>query len=329
MADAVEMHTRAARPTRTAIAAYLPGQSTATREGSATLRPTNAGMAVGGNGTDNGVLLGSLRYPREEFTYVFRLRPGNSTDGAYLGAGASGAWSFWQRGSTWQMSDSLAYKNSALSITVGQWNTVALSIDAAGTIRCAANGRLSTASLTTAVSRVRTADTRLLCRDGSTNNPVLGEVALALIFPTAFSSQELVEATLNPWQLFEPRRIIIPVSVGTGGGAIVAAGIASGEAFGPPSLAVGVAATGIASAEALGQPALTPGVAATGIASAEAFGSPALAAQIGAAGIASAEAFGQPGIGRHDVIAAGIVGAEAFGQPALRLGIVATGITST
>lgn len=208
----------AARTTRASIAAYLPGSSVATLEGTTTLRPTDSGMAVGGNGTNNGVLLGSLRYPTEEFTYVLRVRPGNSTDGAYLGAGASGAWSFWQRGSTWQMSDSLAYKNSALSITVGQWTTIALSIDAAGNIRIAANGRLSTASLTTAVSRIRTADTRLLCRDGPPNNPVLGEVALALIFPTAFSGAELVEATRNPWQLFQPRRIIIPVSTGAGGG---------------------------------------------------------------------------------------------------------------
>lgn len=105
-------------------------------------------------------------------------------------------------------------------------------------------------------------------------------------------------------------------TVGSAAATIEAAGIASAEAFGAPVVAAEVAAAGVASAEAFGAPIVAAVVATTGIASAEAFGLAALVLEIDCTGIASAEAFGQPAVdvgAAHQIDCAGIASAEAFG----------------
>jgi hypothetical protein len=114
---------------------------------------------------------------------------------------------------------------------------------------------------------------------------------------------------------------------------IGAAGIASAEVFGQPTVAAegaAIEAAGIASAEAFGALDVAAIVAAAGIASAEAFGAAVVAATVGAAGISSAEAIGQPTVAGAGatIDVAGIASAEAFGLAALVLEIDCTGIVS-
>ena len=121
-----------------------------------------------------------------------------------------------------------------------------------------------------------------------------------------------------------------PTVAGVAGATIVAAGIASAEAFGSPAIGVTIDAAGIASGEAFGQPTVGSPAATidvAGIASGEAFGSPAVGVTVNTAGIATGEAFGSPAVAVV-VNAAGITTGEAFGQPALRPTISAAGIAS-
>lgn len=102
-------------------------------------------------------------------------------------------------------------------------------------------------------------------------------------------------------------------------------GIASGEAFGTPKLAITVAPAGI-DEEAFGTAALQLAIAATAIASAEAFGTPQLAGSITPPAITSAEVFGTPSL----AIAVAPAGfdEEAFGVATLQLAIAPVGIAS-
>jgi len=127
----------------------------------------------------------------------------------------------------------------------------------------------------------------------------------------------------------------IQLSSGGSAASIDGAGrIASGEAFGQPSLQASVVeAGGVASAEAFGQPVVAPvGGAhningAGGISTAEAFGLAAVLAVAVLTGISSGEAFGQPAI-QPVVQAAGVGSAEAFGSPTIEAGVQAEGIAS-
>jgi hypothetical protein len=107
-------------------------------------------------------------------------------------------------------------------------------------------------------------------------------------------------------------------------------GIASGEAFGVPTVLVPASITGaggIASAEAFGTPAAQATLAPTGVASAGAIGTPAIQATLSPAGIASAGAFGIPSL-QTTLAPTGIASAEAFGSPSLSASIGPTGIAS-
>jgi hypothetical protein len=111
-------------------------------------------------------------------------------------------------------------------------------------------------------------------------------------------------------------------------------GIASGEAFGSPTLTTGevtVSPSGIASAEAFGTAKVNQQIRHTSIASAESVSSPVVsqgAAVIQASGIASTEAFGNATLttGSVDVSPTGVATAEAFGTPTLELTVEPTGI---
>jgi len=129
-------------------------------------------------------------------------------------------------------------------------------------------------------------------------------------------------ATANPGA-FEDLVVISPVLTPTG--------IASGEAFGSPTLtpgAVTVTATGIASVEAFGTATVQTGavtVTATAIGSGEAFGTPSVsqgagsAQSLSATGIASGEAFGSPEVqpGTATIAPPGIGSGVVFGVPNL------------
>lgn len=118
----------------------------------------------------------------------------------------------------------------------------------------------------------------------------------------------------------------------SGGGTIVAAGIATAEAIGQPAVAPQIVAAGVATGEAIGAPGVAGQVAASGVVSAEAEGQPAVAAGIAAAGIASGEAIGQPVVGSAaasiDCSGAGIASAEAVGSAAVAAQVAATGIAT-
>jgi hypothetical protein len=114
------------------------------------------------------------------------------------------------------------------------------------------------------------------------------------------------------------------------GRVLIPSGIASGQAFGTPSLTPGsvtIFPTGIASAQSVGSPILhsTAAIAPSGIASAQALGTPTLhsTASISPSGIASAQAFGTPVVSSGGTIApSGIASAQAFGTPVLAPGAV-------
>lgn len=116
-------------------------------------------------------------------------------------------------------------------------------------------------------------------------------------------------------------------TIGAAGATIVAAGIASAEAFGAPEVAASLVLAGIASAEAIGTPGIGAGVAGAGITSEEAFGPPVVGASIVGQGISSAEALGEPTVGPA-VLGAGLASEEAFGQPAIAASVDAAGIAS-
>jgi hypothetical protein len=100
-------------------------------------------------------------------------------------------------------------------------------------------------------------------------------------------------------------------------------GIATGQAFGVPTVTLSVQPTGITSAEAVGAPTVTLAAGATtvsptGVVTGEAFGTPTVTLVLSPAGIVTAEAFGVPAVGRQ-VAATGISTGEAFGVPAVSM----------
>ncbi len=126
---------------------------------------------------------------------------------------------------------------------------------------------------------------------------------------------------------------------------VTATGIASGEAFGTPSVSQGagpaqsILATGIPSATAFGVPSFVPGettVSPPGIASGEAFGTAFVSVggvTVSPTGIASTTTFGTTAInpGLVDISTTGIASGEAFGVPALSAGasdLLPSGIAS-
>lgn len=114
--------------------------------------------------------------------------------------------------------------------------------------------------------------------------------------------------------------------IGDSGLAISPNGIASGEAFGSPSIGMGIEPSSIGSAEAFGNPTLVQEqfLSLNGIASSEAFGNPSIGLGITTTGIASAEAFGSPTLNLTIYISS-INSGEAFGSPTVNLNISLTG----
>jgi hypothetical protein len=143
----------------------------------------------------------------------------------------------------------------------------------------------------------------------------------------------------NPWQLFAPQTIPVPVSAGGGGGStLLPSSITSLEAFGTASISVGsvsVLVSGISSSEAFGTHVISNGsviIIPSGISSLEAFGTAILdrgTVIVAPSGIASAEAFGTGSVlvGELVIYPNGISSAELFGIPTLTGGTPST-ITS-
>lgn len=109
-----------------------------------------------------------------------------------------------------------------------------------------------------------------------------------------------------------------------------AGGIASAEAFGTPTITVGISPSGITSGEAVGTQAVQAHLTnISGIASVEAVGTPTVGGSITPAGIASSEAFGTPTI-TVGIASGAIASAEAVGSPTIQAAVaVAGGIAST
>lgn len=59
--------------------------------------------------------------------------------------------------------------------------------------------------------------------NGSFAGQFQGDIPLAAVFASALTADELAELRENPWALFEPRRIWVPVAVAGGGGGFQAA----------------------------------------------------------------------------------------------------------
>lgn len=142
--------------------------------------------------------------------------------------------------------------------------------------------------------------------------------------------------------------VAIEIAVGDISGA---GGLASGEAFGSPTIQVTVTPIGIATGEAFGSPIIQATIIPTGIASGEAFGSPSSAAVIETQGIVSGEAFGLPtvteaiiydiypiGIDSGEIVSTpttlivvdsqGIVSGELFDDPSIALAVLPDGIST-
>jgi hypothetical protein len=109
-------------------------------------------------------------------------------------------------------------------------------------------------------------------------------------------------------------------------------GIATGQAFGVPTVTLSVQPTGITSAEAVGAPTVTLSVLPTGITSGQALGVPTVTLTALPAGIVSAEAFGTPTVtlaaGATTVSPTGVVTGEAFGTPTVTLVLSPAGIVT-
>lgn len=113
--------------------------------------------------------------------------------------------------------------------------------------------------------------------------------------------------------------VLKPIPVGGGGQNILPSAIASGQAFGTPTVVAGavtISPSSIASAEVFGTARIVRVIQPTGIASAEAFGTPNVIRVIKPTGIASAEAFGTAKTVRT-ITPSGIASAEAFGSTAI------------
>lgn len=133
--------------------------------------------------------------------------------------------------------------------------------------------------------------------------------ALVLVYNRELSAYEVLQLSLNPWQIFEPPRFPIYVPAGGGSpGAIQGAGaIAGAEAFGTAELELNLAGLG-------------------GIAGAEAFGTAAAKQNLqGLTGITSGEAFGTAGVLLNVSGLGGIATVEAFGTPSARLNAASLG----
>jgi hypothetical protein len=157
----------------------------------------------------------------------------------------------------------------------------------------------------------------------------IGSVAWAFHSDSFVADEIWVRETArNPWQLFAPQSIYIPVSAGGGTPTLLPSGISSLEAFGTASISVGpisVLVSGISSSEAFGTHVLSNGsiiIVPSGIASLEAFGTAILdrgTVIVSPNGISTAEAFGTASalVGTLVIYPNGISSAELFGIPAI------------
>ena len=180
----------------------------------------------------------------------------------------------------------------------------------------------------------------------STNREWAGRIEFLGIWDRAMTDAEVARFTDDPYQHVRPRTRqigrFLSLIGGVAGQSITPTGIASGEAFGSPSISVGavtVSPTGIASDEAFGAATVSNGAVAitpTGIASGETFGAPSVdvgTVTISPTGIASDEAFGSAAVGQGGVTITppGIATGEAFGAATVALGAVSispTGIAT-
>lgn len=162
----------------------------------------------------------------------------------------------------------------------------------------------------------------------NSRNPT-ADCALLALSAQAWSVELAIQVACDVWgMLFAPRRILIPMSDGGGGGSVslFPSSISSAESFGTASIVrgnVNVLVSSISSSEAFGSHVISNGtlsIVPSGIASAESFGTAEILRGvriITPTGIASAEAFGTGSILRGTLVIYpnGIPSGELFGLP--------------
>jgi hypothetical protein len=153
-----------------------------------------------------------------------------------------------------------------------------------------------------------------------------GSHVFAAVWSRGLSAGEIRSLTDNPWQLFEPRRIIIPVSAGAGGGSVDLAGNAAASATASAALDLLKALQGDAQgqASATGNLSTSGTVDLQGNAAAQAAATGALSLQVPLSGAALAQASAS-GSFTHLVPLAGAAAAQATGAGALSLSIALSG----
>ena len=129
-----------------------------------------------------------------------------------------------------------------------------------------------------------------------------------------------------------PRDVVLRDPTTSGGVTVSPVGIASGEAYGTPTLTYPINiidAGNIPSQESFGTTSLSETVSPSSITTLEAFGTPTVveAILITAVAIASSEAFGAPSVS-FEITAIGIVSGQAFGSANLSQSVSAVSINS-
>jgi hypothetical protein len=199
--------------------------------------------------------------------------------------------------------DGVAVKDSGVTMGLGEYATIGLTFNApSGTTRWYKNG---VAFLTqTGIADVGGTAWQYAAASGEGNTTIQALLAFA---QKALSPQEMLLATSNPWQLFEPeeRLIWIPDAVSAGGGAtVIPIGQQAIGSVGSPTAtgAATTAATGISAASAVGTPT--------------AIGGAAIPATVSPAGVISASSVGTPtATGASVTSANGVQAISVVGTP--------------
>jgi hypothetical protein len=130
------------------------------------------------------------------------------------------------------------------------------------------------------------------------------------------------------WSSSGNRSVGALIEILSAGYVLAPAGVASGNAFGAPTVATSgggqtLTATGYADADAFGAAAVACVLPASGFADGDGFGAAALAQGLTAAGYANTAGFGAAGVG-FNLTAAGLADADAFGSASLGHVLTAT-----
>lgn len=305
--------------------------------------------------------------PKNGMTVLMLVNPTSSTPGAnrgFIGFGTStdtiSTLFAYQVPSTGHLG--LFFRDSASTtasiastqqMAAGRWHAVAVFTNGTNLhgVRIAKTSYTNTTSLTAPYTAPVSMCVGGVFRD-TISNPFDGQLSLPLVFNRVLSDAEIDEWAADPWQVFEPLRIWVPVSAGGGGGDVSLALTGQGGSFsqgvftlqretpvagqsatfsaGLLGASLTIPLTGVSGAFAQGSVVPSVAVALIGLSATAAQGSPAASIILTLTGQAGTFATGTVTASTGDgATLVGQGGTFSQGTPGVSITVALTGITAT